>query len=253
MTDLERLRELSEKATQGEWIAYDAAEKIAGIKTDADIGSIAEFWSSALPSGATLPARANVDFIIACVNYVRAALSAPAQGDAEAVAWRPIETAPKDGTHILAILVREGVHDIDDIWRAEFREVREIWYRPYEQFGMFMPWHAGDPFDAHDGVAPENMGEGIPKFWMPLSSLKTGDRSPSPAPEAEKLREALRPFAKAAGIIEWTEKVTHQSFDGNAPFKSGLAWQEDGETRTLTYDDFRRARAALKEKASEAE
>lgn len=82
--------------------------------------------------------------------------------------WKPIETAPRDGTHILAILYREACEDMDGIHRKAFAEVREIFYRPYSQWGMDLPWHAGDPFDSHDGMAPDHFGEAIPTHWQPL-------------------------------------------------------------------------------------
>lgn len=85
--------------------------------------------------------------------------------------WKPIETAPRDGTHILAVLCRDACFDMDDIRRAAFSEVREIWYKPYDQFGMFLPWHAGDPFDSHDGMAPEHFGEAVPIYWRAIPAF----------------------------------------------------------------------------------
>lgn len=82
--------------------------------------------------------------------------------------WQTIDTAPKDGTHILAILYREATEDMDGLRRGSFSEVREIWFRPYRQFGMQLPWHAGDPFDAHDGMAPDHFGEDVPTHWQSL-------------------------------------------------------------------------------------
>jgi hypothetical protein len=57
------------------------------------------------------------------------------------------------------------------------------------------------------------------------------------------LWEALEPFAKMGKIIDGPFGVP--TIGDDAPFKSGAAWQEGGETRTLTYGDFRRACAAL--------
>lgn len=78
---------------------------------------------------------------------------------------RPMATAPKDGTHILAYLWSAP----DDCGYRGFGEWREIWWKPYTGLGMFMPWHAGDLFDSHTaGEAPEHFGEGVPIGWLPL-------------------------------------------------------------------------------------
>lgn len=92
--------------------------------------------------------------------------------------WQPIETAPKDGTHILAILHRAAGEDMDGIRWPAFREVREIFYRPYRAMGMQFFWHAGDPFDEPSGMACEHMGEDVPTHWMPLPPLPVGKRKP---------------------------------------------------------------------------
>lgn len=85
----------------------------------------------------------------------------------------PMSIAPRDGTHILAYLHS----DPDDCGYRGFGEWREIWWKPYENFGCFMPWHAGDPFDSHSGnEAPEHFGEAIPIAWMPLPENPNGAR-----------------------------------------------------------------------------
>lgn len=85
--------------------------------------------------------------------------------------WRDMASAPLDGTKIIAILYRETCEDMDGVKRAAFSEIREIWFRPYTQFGMFLPWHAGDPFDSHEGMAPDHFGEAVPIAWLPRAIL----------------------------------------------------------------------------------
>jgi hypothetical protein len=76
-----------------------------------------------------------------------------------------MDTAPKDGTHILAYLFFEG----DDCGTRPFGEWREIFFREYTIIGMRMPWHAGNPFDAHDrDFACEHFGIAVPICWLPL-------------------------------------------------------------------------------------
>jgi hypothetical protein len=83
----------------------------------------------------------------------------------ERYAPHSMETAPRDGTRILAYLYS----DPDDDGYRGFGEWREIWWKPYTSLGMAMPWHAGDPHDSHThGEAPEHFGEGVPVAWMPI-------------------------------------------------------------------------------------
>lgn len=109
-------------------------------------------------------------------DAIRAAIRA-LKGDRDGVEagdWRTMETAPKDGTRILAILHRETCKDMDGIRREAFSEVREIWWHPYQQFGMSLPWHAGDPFDSHDSrIGDCHMGEAVPVLWLPRGHLPT--------------------------------------------------------------------------------
>lgn len=76
-----------------------------------------------------------------------------------------MESAPRDGTHILAFLYQAPV---DESYRG-FGEWREIFWEPYRGPLGQMPWHAGDPFDSHSGrEAPEHFGEAVPIAWLPL-------------------------------------------------------------------------------------
>lgn len=128
-------------------------------------------------------AKIGYDAVEEIVSALTAALAA-GRAEAGAAGWQTMDTAPKDGTRILAKLHREAIADMDGIRRKAFTEIREIWYREWRDpiFGGNMPWHAGDPFDSHDGMAPDHMGEGVPIAWMPLpgSALVS-----SPAAEAE--------------------------------------------------------------------
>lgn len=78
---------------------------------------------------------------------------------------RDMQSAPRDGTHILAYLY----HAPDDEDYRGFGEWREIWWKPYVCMGMHLPWHCGDPADSHDAAgASDHMGEGLPIAWMLL-------------------------------------------------------------------------------------
>lgn len=61
-----------------------------------------------------------------------------------------------------------------------------------------------------------------------------------------KLEKALQPFAKAGQVIDSPFGPALFREDDMA-FQSGCAWSENGERRTITWGDFRRARAALAE------
>jgi len=92
----------------------------------------------------------------------------------DANGWATIDSAPRDGTHILARLYRDACEDMDGVHRRSFAEMREVWYRPYTMLGMHLPWHSGDPFDSHDGMAPDHMGEDVPTHWKPLGPGPVG-------------------------------------------------------------------------------
>ena len=77
---------------------------------------------------------------------------------------QPMATAPRNGTRILAYLYSEP----DDCGYRGFGEWREIYWKPYRSLGMFLPWHAGDPWDSHDQIeAPDHFGEAVPIAWLP--------------------------------------------------------------------------------------
>jgi hypothetical protein len=69
-----------------------------------------------------------------------------------------------------------------------------------------------------------------------------------------KAREALEPFATVGKVIDGPFGPALFADDDQA-FQSGCAWKEDGETKTLTWGQFRRAREvhrALQQKEREA-
>jgi hypothetical protein len=82
--------------------------------------------------------------------------------------WQSMSSAPRDGTHILAVLYRSTSDDIDGRHWPAFSEMREIWFKPYRQLGMDLPWHAGDPFEEPSELGSEHMGDGVPIAWQPL-------------------------------------------------------------------------------------
>lgn len=61
-----------------------------------------------------------------------------------------------------------------------------------------------------------------------------------------RLREALRPFSVVGAIVDGPFGPA-LFVDDEMGFKSGCAWTENGETKTLTWGDFRRARTALQD------
>lgn len=62
--------------------------------------------------------------------------------------WQPIETAPKDGTHIIALRPTDPPH------------VESMYWARYEDADRDGDWHW-----SYDGDSPR---EGSPTHWMPL-------------------------------------------------------------------------------------
>ncbi len=60
----------------------------------------------------------------------------------------------------------------------------------------------------------------------------------------DKLREALKPFGKVGAVIDGPFGPALFA-ENDMAFQSGCAWSENGERKTLTWGDFRRARTAL--------
>lgn len=61
----------------------------------------------------------------------------------------------------------------------------------------------------------------------------------------EQMEAALKPFATVGKIIDGPFGPALFAED-NMAFSSGCAWSENGESKTLTWGNFRRAAAATK-------
>ena len=68
----------------------------------------------------------------------------------------------------------------------------------------------------------------------------------------EAMRKALEPFAVVGKLIDGPFGPVLFADDAGA-FQSGCAWTVNGETRTLTWGDFRQARSALSLQEEEAQ
>lgn len=102
--DVGRLKDLSEKAQAGEWLVdwclcYDDETGrelppfVNGIGVEDGYGEV---------EGLDAYTVANAEFISACVNYVRRHVlpNPPVPEGGTESGWRPIESAPKDGTEV---------------------------------------------------------------------------------------------------------------------------------------------------------
>ena len=93
-----------------------------------------------------------------CAGELEQALAAlPASG------WRPIETAPKDGTHIVAVVA--GFVPAVARWTNEFRPDGAFEWMDPEMFAAESHWEEvleiTDPWE--------------PTHWMPLPAAPTGE------------------------------------------------------------------------------
>ena len=82
---------------------------------------------------------------------------------------------------------------------------------------------------------------------------KAADRIEALEAELAKAREALEPFAKVGKLLDGPFGPALFNNDDDA-FQSGCAWTEDGEKKTLTWGQFRRASdvfQALKDKGAD--
>lgn len=79
--------------------------------------------------------------------------------------WRPMSSAPHDGTHILAVTIEPGD---DDAGTRDYEIVREVWWEPIDRvFGLATPWRSGG-YGHDDRPGAESYGEGLVLCWMPI-------------------------------------------------------------------------------------
>ena len=105
VSDVERLRELSDAATRGQWRAVEHDGSI-WIDADDEGDMPVALMMGGSPHNQD---RADAAFILAAVAFARAALSVPINKIGED-AWQDMATAPRDGRYILVAIAegREG-------------------------------------------------------------------------------------------------------------------------------------------------
>jgi hypothetical protein len=93
-------------------------------------------------------------------------------------------------------------------------------------------------------VADGGTLDGYRELGMKVAAAES--RAEAAEAKLERAREALEPFAGVADAIDGMFGRTLFR-DGEAAFNEGCSWSIDGETKFLTWGQFRRARAALDE------
>ena len=146
MLDLESLEAKAKAATPGPW-RYGYEPGFCGELIDPIGEMIASFADEPAARDANFIAAANPKAILALIRELREARAAVA---AEREAWKPIETAPRDGTVIL-LGSRGGC------WIGKWLQIYGSGYRPENPWSSLMLNH-------------NHMGEKWmqPTHWMPL-------------------------------------------------------------------------------------
>ena len=83
--------------------------------------------------------------------------------------WKPIETAPKDGSHVL-LLLGESIPDVPYVIVGSFIDgpmAEELGYREYAKYGAWLIWNSGVDFYCVDVTDPTH--------FMPLPTSPAAD------------------------------------------------------------------------------
>lgn len=108
------------------------------------------------------------DYVLSDVGRL---LAQSLKREREGMAWRPIETAPKDGTTVLVYVPGETLYPT-----AASYDSREYFAKEYGD-PEYMPegwrWENGYPGDFHEEVID-------PTHWLPLPSPPESERSDHP-------------------------------------------------------------------------
>lgn len=143
--EVEALRELSEKATPGEWSFDDRC--VLGINTNAAIASSLDVIASTTYSDRDhREDQSNLKFIVAAINHVRKALAQPPAPAPQGDGWLAIDLADKDiaAVHVLGDLT---IRNSDRYWvREPGREPYEAWWTDHRG-GYWWDIENEDPCD----------------------------------------------------------------------------------------------------------
>ncbi len=179
-----------------------------------------EYFSERALSDAQRP---NGNLEMTLMMEIDEAFSASPVPPSEPVGWRPMDSAPRDGTHFLA-LERIGIENTPN----HVLEWREIWFEPKRWFLQGQSTWLSQAGEAQ-------FGEDCFVGWMPLPSAPG---SVPPSPPRDEVVEALRELLTAT-IADCGDPDDFPSDDG------GVATYSDGRETVVTFAIIRRARAAL--------
>lgn len=116
--------------------------------------------------------------------------------------WRPIETAPKDGTKILlAKIVGHPDHDTALWWAC-----RGFWSNKWNNW--------------NDGIEPSGLAG--PTHWVPVNGRHVGENTSDAISQLTWVRQEV------LGLCEATEDAM-----GGTPFERGREYEAKGIRRTM--------------------